>query len=194
MAELAKLILEAGILTVIGALFIKQSQKLFNKMIERLDQDSKTIKSLEYQFIKTNSKLTEIDDKLTNNKNGLRISINAVIFEEKSSLKLSLFDIINHNHFKDDIEYLKTKLDNSVNKFKTDLHSKLFQMTLDRNLVNSIDTNVNINESIKNIFITEIEKDNTDYEFLKNRIESFLKKMRTNLIDIVYKYYEEEEE
>ena len=53
-----------------------------------------------------------------------------------------------------------------------------------------IDENILINEDVKKIFIEEIEKSKTDYIFLKTRVESYLKTMRTTLIDLIYKHYE----
>lgn len=65
-------------------------------------------------------------------------------------------------------------------------------MTQDKRIVDLIDKNINLNEDIKKIFIEEIEKQETNYDFLKNKVENHLKKVRTTLIDVIYKYYESE--
>ena len=192
-------IVEFGFLCVMGATGIQMYKKLFNKVMEKLDvipdkidKNSRLIKMHDKEFLNIKNNLEKIEAKLQTNITGMKISLNAVTLEEIMSLQTSLFDIIDNNHFKENINHLNTKIDNSVNKFKTDLHGKVFQMTQDKRIVEVIDENILINEDVKKIFIEEIEKSKTNYVFLKTRTESYLKKMRTTLIDLVYKFYEVE--
>ncbi len=195
MLEWATLIQELGFATVAGAVFFSIVKKVFDKMLNNFQDSLKDItrdlKEIKYQNAKFAAELREIEKKLEVNTNGLRIAINATVLQEKLSLKNELFDIINNNHFKDDVSYLISKLNNATNKFKSDLHSKLYQISSDKELVEIIDIHININEDIKSIFVEEIEKEKTNYDFLKNKIDNYLKTMRTNIIDQVYKYYED---
>lgn len=195
MLEWATLIQELGFTTVVGAVFFSIVKKVFDKMLNNFQDSLKDItgdlKEIKYQNAKFAVELREIEKKLEVNTNGLRIAINATVLQEKLSLKNELFDIVNNNHFKDDVSYLISKLNNATNKFKSDLHSKLYQISGDKELVEIIDIYININEDIKSIFVEEIEKEKTNYDFLKNKIDNYLKTMRTNIIDQVYKYYED---
>lgn len=177
---------------VMGIIFIMIVWVLFfSKDENSMDGTKESIITLKDE-IKNNSRLLlKILNQLQNNKNGLMISVNAIILEEQTDLINDLNDIIDHNHFKENIEHLTTKLDHAVDKFKTDLHSKIFQTTSDRHLVEIVDKSININEAIKEIFIKEIEKEKTDYEFLKTKIDSYMKKIKTELIKAVYDYYED---
>lgn len=170
-------------------LFAKDDEK--EDMKESLLPVKDELKNISRLILKLISKIESIENKLQNNKNGLMISVNAIILEEQADLLVDLNDIIDYNHFKEDIEHLKTKLDHSVEKYKTDLHSKLFQTTSDRKLVELVDSFMDINEAIKEIFITEIKKEQTDYEFLKTRIDGYIKKLKTELIKAVYEFYED---
>lgn len=197
--ELMGLVAEYGILIVIGVVYIHQSKKMqdnfiakIDVIIDKLDRNSRITKMQDKQFMNIRNDLSNIDKKLENNINGTKISLNAVTLEEINTLKDSLYEIIDHNHFKENINHLNTKLDNATNKFRTDLHSKVFQMTQDKRIVEIIDKKVIVNDEIKKIFIEEIEKKETNYDFLKTRVENFLKTMRNNLIDVVYKFYEAE--
>ncbi|ACZ09658.1 Uncharacterised protein [Sebaldella termitidis] len=200
---LVKLAAENGILIIIAVVFILQSKKFqdaflkkIDTIVDKLDRNSRQIKMNDKmndkQFLKVFNHLDIIDNKLDNNISGMKISLNAVILEELNTLQGGLFEIIDHNHFKENINHLNSKIDNQVNKFKTDLHSKVYQMTQDKRIVDLIDKNINLNEDIKKIFIEEIEKQETNYDFLKNKVENHLKKVRTTLIDVIYKYYESE--
>ena len=164
---------------------------MLNNFQDSLKDITGDLKEIKYQNAKFAVELREIEKKLEVNTNGLRIAINATVLQEKLSLKNELFDIVNNNHFKDDVSYLISKLNNATNKFKSDLHSKLYQISGDKELVEIIDIYININEDIKSIFVEEIEKEKTNYDFLKNKIDNYLKTMRTNIIDQVYKYYED---
>ena len=190
-------ILELGFMGAGALTFLQMSKKLFNKLIDKIDviidkidKNSRLVKMQDKEFLNIKNNFEKIENRLQANITGMKISLNAVTLEEITSLQTSLFDIIDNNHFKENINHLNTKIDNSVNKFKTDLHGKVFQMTQDKRIVEVIDENILINEDVKNIFIEEIEKSKTDYIFLKTRVESYLKTMRTTLIDLVYKHYE----
>ncbi len=190
-------ILELGFMGAGALTFLQMSKKLFNKLIDKIDviidkidKNSRLVKMQDKEFLNIKNNFEKIENRLQANITGMKISLNAVTLEEITSLQTSLFDIIDNNHFKENINHLNTKIDNSVNKFKTDLHGKVFQMTQDKRIVEVIDENILINEDVKKIFIEEIEKSKTDYIFLKTRVESYLKTMRTTLIDLVYKHYE----
>ena len=190
-------ILELGFMGAGALTFLQMSKKLFNKLIDKIDviidkidKNSRLVKMQDKEFSNIKNNFEKIENRLQANITGMKISLNAVTLEEITSLQTSLFDIIDNNHFKENIKHLNTKIDNSVNKFKTDLHGKVFQMTQDKRIVEVIDENILINEDVKKIFIEEIEKSKTDYIFLKTRVESYLKTMRTTLIDLVYKHYE----
>ena len=190
-------ILELGFMGAGALTFLQMSKKLFNKLIDKIDviidkidKNSRLVKMQDKEFLNIKNNFEKIENRLQANITGMKISLNAVALEEITSLQTSLFDIIDNNHFKENINHLNTKIDNSVNKFKTDLHGKVFQMTQDKRIVEVIDENIFVNEDVKKIFIEEIEKSKTDYIFLKTRVESYLKTMRTTLIDLVYKHYE----
>ena len=197
--ELMGLVAEYGILIAIGVVYIHQSKKMqdnfiakIDVIIDKLDRNSRITKMQDKQFMNIRNDLSNIDKKLEKNINGTKISLNAVVLEEITSLKDSLYEIIDHNHFKENINHLNTKIDNATNKFKTDLHSKVFQMTQDKRIVEVVDEKIIINDEIKKVFIEEIDKKETNYDFLKTRVESFLKAVRTDLIEAVYKFYEAE--